>query len=234
MRIAFFGGSFDPPHRGHLAIARAARKALALDEVWFAPVGAQPLRSAATASYADRCAMTRLAIRNSRGFRLSTLDAPQPDSKPNYTADTLVRMRESLRKPDKLFLLIGADSLLTLPQWHRPEEIPFLAQIIVAARPGFALRNLAESLPPGLALDSAEQKSPGLMTFVLSGPGGQRTKLSLLPDMDEDISATEIRAALATGINAAHLLGAEVFRYIQRNHLYQSNSLATGASKRYD
>jgi nicotinate-nucleotide adenylyltransferase len=233
MRIAFFGGSFDPPHRGHLAIARAARKALRLDEVWFAPVGRQPLRSGATADYADRCAMTQLAIRNSRGFRLSELDAPQLGSKPNYTVDTLLRIRETLRKRDELFLLIGADSLLTLPRWHRPEEIPFLAQMIVAARPGFELHDLAESLPRGLSLTAAEeQKTPGLLTFALSGPSGQRAKLSLLPDLDEDVSATEIRAALATGENAAHLLGAAVLRFIRRNHLYNSNSLATGPTKR--
>jgi nicotinate-nucleotide adenylyltransferase len=226
MRIAFFGGSFDPPHRGHLAIARAARKALALDEVWFAPVGQQPLRSLATASYRDRCAMTRLAIRNSRGFRLSMLDAP--GHRPNYTADTLEGIRTQLRKRDELFLLIGADSLLSLPRWHRPADIPFLAQLIVAARPGFELRNLSESLPPGISLTSAEkQKSPGLLTFTLSGAQNQSARLALLPDLDEDISATEIRNALATGEKATHLLGTEVFRYIHRHHLYSFNSLAT-------
>jgi len=230
MRIAYFGGSFDPPHRGHLAIAHAARKALALDEVWFAPVGQQPLRSQATASYQDRCTMTQLAIRNSSGFRLSTQDAPRPDHRPNYTADTLDRIHTQLAKGDELFLLIGADSLLSLPDWHRAAEIPFLAQIIVAARPGFALRHLSESMPPGITLTAAHQQdehSPGLLSLTLSGPEGRSAKLSLLPDLEEDISATQIRTALATGENAARLVGAPVFRFIQSHLLYSSIPLAT-------
>src|SRR5215469_14916173 len=76
-RIAFFGGSFDPPHLGHLAIARAARDALQLDRVLFAPVGAQPLKpKGSTASFEDRLAMTELAIAGERGFEVSLADAP--------------------------------------------------------------------------------------------------------------------------------------------------------------
>src|SRR5215469_4855309 len=84
-RIAFFGGSFDPPHRGHLAIARAALQALHLDRVLFAPVGAQPLKpEGATASFDDRVAMTRLAIAEEPRFEVSLADAPAPSGAPNY------------------------------------------------------------------------------------------------------------------------------------------------------
>ena len=89
-RIAFFGGSFDPPHLGHLAVAHAALAALPLDTVLFAPVGAQPLKPAgSTASFDDRVEMTRLAIEGERAFRISLADAPRPNGKPNYTLETL-------------------------------------------------------------------------------------------------------------------------------------------------
>ena len=83
MRVAFFGGSFDPPHLGHLAIARAARDAFHLNVVLFAPVGAQPLKpEGAAAGFEDRLAMTRLAIKGEPGFAVSLADAPKTHGKP--------------------------------------------------------------------------------------------------------------------------------------------------------
>jgi len=111
-RVAFFGGSFDPPHLGHLAVARAARAALGLDTVLFAPVGAQPLKPAgSSASFEDRVAMTRLAIDGEPGFELSLADAPKPDGSPNFTIDTLRLLRAQMPVDSRLFLLMGADSL---------------------------------------------------------------------------------------------------------------------------
>ena len=89
--MAFFGGSFDPPHLGHLAVARAAQAALGLDTVLFAPVGAQPLKpQGSTAGFEDRLAMTRLAIAGEPGFAVSLADAPKPSGAPNYTLETLL------------------------------------------------------------------------------------------------------------------------------------------------
>jgi nicotinate-nucleotide adenylyltransferase len=83
-RVAFFGGSFDPPHLGHLGVARAAQAALGLDIVLFAPVGAQPLKPrGASADFEDRLAMTRLAIAGEPGFDLSLADAPKSSGAPN-------------------------------------------------------------------------------------------------------------------------------------------------------
>src|ERR1700678_2533360 len=92
-RVAFFGGSFDPPHQGHLAVARAAFTALALDTVLFAPVGAQPLKPlGSTANFEDRLAMTRLAVADEPGFAVSLVDVPKPSAAPNYTLDTLLKL----------------------------------------------------------------------------------------------------------------------------------------------
>ncbi|MGB7547747.1 MAG: nicotinate-nicotinamide nucleotide adenylyltransferase, partial [Terracidiphilus sp.] len=159
-RIAFFGGSFDPPHRGHLAVARAARAALGLDTVLFAPVGAQPLKPrGSTASFDDRLAMTRLAIEGEPGCALSLADAPSPGAAPNYTIDTLLRLRAELPPGGVLFCLMGADSFLGLRRWHRGAEIPFVAPLIVASRPGQPLGDLAAALPAGLSLDEAASAS---------------------------------------------------------------------------
>jgi nicotinate (nicotinamide) nucleotide adenylyltransferase len=155
-RIAFFGGSFDPPHQGHLAVARAARAALGLDSVLFAPVGVQPLKSqGSTASFPDRLAMTSRAIAGEAGFAVSLIDAPKPSATPNYTLDTLLRLRSELPSDGRLFCLMGADSFFGLHLWHRAAEIPFVAPLIVASRPaasrpGQPLDDLRAALPQGL------------------------------------------------------------------------------------
>ncbi len=119
-RIAFFGGSFDPPHRGHLAIAKAAADQFALDEVLFAPVAQQPLKSALEATpFLHRYAMTALATQADARFVPSLLDAPRESGspRPNYTVETLERLRISLAEstePAMLFTLLGADSWLEI------------------------------------------------------------------------------------------------------------------------
>ena len=140
-RVAFFGGSFDPPHLGHLAVARAARAAFRLDTVLFAPVGAQPLKpEGSAASFEQRLAMTRLAIAGEPGFEVSLADAPKLSREhsfaPNYTIDTLEGLRAGLAPECALFCLMGADTFFGLHRWRRAAEIPFVAPLIVASRPG--------------------------------------------------------------------------------------------------
>ena len=143
MRVAFFGGSFDPPHHGHMAIAAAAADEFDLERVLFAPVGRQPLKyERASATFADRVAMVELACRVDARFSVSGIDAPWPDGSPNYTVDTLAALREEM--PDaRLFNLVGADSFLDLRRWREPERLLELAEWIVVSRPGFALADLS-------------------------------------------------------------------------------------------
>jgi nicotinate-nucleotide adenylyltransferase len=156
IRVAFFGGSFDPPHLGHLAVARAARAALGLDRVLFAPVGAQPLKPrGSSAGFQDRLAMTRLAIAADPGFALSMADAPRPGGAPNFTLETLLALRAQLSPGAELFCLMGADSFLGMRRWHRAAEIPLAASLIVASRPGERLEDLQAALPSGLTLHPA-------------------------------------------------------------------------------
>ncbi|MDR3754823.1 MAG: nicotinate (nicotinamide) nucleotide adenylyltransferase [Terracidiphilus sp.] len=244
MRVAFFGGSFDPPHNGHLAVARAARAAFALDTVLFAPVGMQPLKpEGPAASFADRVAMTRLAIAGEPGFQVSLADAPKPaDDRnsapsytPNYTIDTLARLRTSLTPDGALFCLMGADSIFGLRRWHRAAELPFVAPLIVASRPGQPLQNLQvdlkAALPIGLTLESAQDESRNesgieVRTFILINQAGDRTPFYVLPSLHVEISASEIRAQIhaapGSPTTEPDLVPPAVREYIAQHGLYRS------------
>ena len=244
MRVAFFGGSFDPPHLGHLAVARAARAAFALDAVLFAPVGMQPLKpEGPAASFEDRLVMTRLAIAGEPGFQVSLADAPKPPGAPNYipnyTIDTLERLRASLAPDGLLFCLMGADSFFGLRRWHRAAELPFVASLIVASRPGQPLPDLMvelkAALPTGLALESGQVRRRNesgieVRNFVLMNQAGDLALFYVLPSLHVEISASEIRSEIQAQIHAApgspaakrDLVPPAVREYIAQHGLYRS------------
>ncbi len=229
-RIAYFGGSFDPPHLGHIGVARAAQVALHLDTVLFAPVGVQPLKPfGSTASFEDRVAMTELAIKGLPQFAISFADAPDPSGAPNYTFDTLLRLRRQFPAAS-LFTLMGADSLVGLRHWYRGGEVPFVAPLIVASRPGQRLEDLAAILPDGLTItektpeadDSAEVP---LRIFTLRSAAGVSTPFYLLPELEIEISASGIRSQVSAALDrlcAGHeLLPDAVCEYIASHGLYR-------------
>ncbi len=212
MRVAFFGGTFDPIHRGHLRLASAAADAFALDRVLFAPVGNQPLKAKhPIASFADRLAMTSLALASpdlrpgdlqpaTCNFSVSTLDAPRPDGQPNYTVDTLAALSREYPAAT-LFVLTGADSFLTMRKWRSPDQLLALAEWIVVSRPEFPL---AETQLAQLALTP-----------------GQRARIHILSTVQEDVSATELRRQLRAGDPCPGLLSPAVAAYIREHHLYR-------------
>lgn len=234
MRIALFGGSFDPPHSGHIGIAMAAVERLRVDRVLMAPVGRQPLKRDQTQSpYEDRMAMVQLACANHPPLVASAIDAPRPDGRYNYTYDTLQRLRETLPATDELFCLVGADSLQTLRRWHRAAEALMLAEWIVAARPGFTLEAIKEALetllPAGVRASHPEH-GEGWLRLRLTGPSSatsetgsaQQGTLWLLPDLHYEVSATDLRAALAdesAGI-PQRVLDPRVAEYAREHGLY--------------
>jgi nicotinate-nucleotide adenylyltransferase len=240
-RVAFFGGSFDPPHKGHLAVARAAREALSLDTVLFAPVGAQPLKpEGSTASFEDRVAMTRLAIAGEPGFAVSLADAPKSSAAPNYTLDTLLDLRAQLPPQGRLFCLMGADSFFGLRRWHLAAEIPFVAPLIIASRPGQPLDDLRQALPPDLTMDAAPPETDsmhdlsgstfGLHRYILRNTAGETAPLYLLPGLNIDISASQVREQIQSAAEASdsgasdsgsELLCPSVLDYIRAHRLYR-------------
>jgi nicotinate-nucleotide adenylyltransferase len=211
MRVAFFGGTFDPIHRGHLRLAAAAADAFALDRVLFAPVGRQPLKSNGSAPFADRMAMTALALTDPEtralqpagcDFLLSNLDAPRPGNAPNYTVDTLAALSRECPAAS-LFVLTGADSFLTMRKWRSPDQLLALAEWIVVSRPDFPL-------------------SPEFLTrpeFSLTP--AQRARIHLLTTVHEDVSATDLRSRLRAGDPCPGLLPPAVAAYIHTHRLYQ-------------
>jgi len=198
-RVAFFGGTFDPPHRGHLAVARAAADAFHLGEVLFAPVGRQPLKHASpVASFADRLAMVRLACEADARFEPSGIDTPNPGDEPNYTVETLEKLHGEL--PDaKLFAIAGADSFLSLRRWREPNRLLALAEWIVVSRPGAPLRELDQ-------LDLSPE---------------QRASVHLIETVHDEVSATELRRRLAADDDCPGLIPQAVAGYIREHGLYR-------------
>jgi nicotinate-nucleotide adenylyltransferase len=215
MRTAIFGGTFDPPHRGHMAIARAAADAFQLDQVLFAPTGRQPLKLKSNpASFGDRLAMVAAACADAGAadpvhdpeapaasrFAVTDLDRPRPDDLPNYTVDALTDLR-ALRPDDTLFSIAGADSFLTLYHWREPQRLFELAEWIVVTRPGYEL--------------SDERLAPLHLTPA------QRARVHLLTGIAEEVSATGLRERLQQGDLCTDLLSPSVAQYIQQHHLYR-------------
>jgi nicotinate-nucleotide adenylyltransferase len=135
--VGILGGSFDPVHHAHLAIARAALAGLDLAKILWIPGGTPPHREAPLAAAAHRAAMVALAIRGEPRFELDLREVRK--STPGYTVETLEDLRAGLGKGADLVLLIGADQYARLETWHRWQDLFSLARIAVFARPGEAL-----------------------------------------------------------------------------------------------
>ncbi len=145
MKLGVFGGTFDPVHNGHLAIALAALESLGLDRVIFVPARRSPLKNAEpVASVADRLAMLERAIDGEPRFECSRIEIDRPE--PSYSVDTL----EALAGSGTLFFILGADAVRDLGRWKDPDRVRELATLVVAARPG--AQPPAQGL--GLALDA--------------------------------------------------------------------------------
>jgi nicotinate-nucleotide adenylyltransferase len=203
MRIGLFGGTFDPPHRGHLAVANAVRERFALDRVLLVPAAVQPLKpNGVHASFADRLHMVELLCEDQPGLEASAVDGPQPDGSPNYTIETLKRLRATLPADAEISIIVGADAFLGLRKWRNPEELLREARWIVVSRPGFDLRTL-DTLIAAISL------APEL-----------RARVQILSDFANPVSATEVRERLHDRDEAASLVPPQVLDYIHAHHLY--------------
>lgn len=239
-RIAFFGGSFDPPHRGHLAIATAAADLFALDQVLFAPAGHQPFKGKfPAADFLYRYTMTALATQADPRFIPSLLDAPHRDAtdttRPNYTVETLGRLRASLAmEPEvtELFTLLGADSWLDIGHWFQASQLLALSDWIVAARPGFSFEGAEAALPAEIRVErGSSDTAPAnhgsnclpACDLTLHHASAAPTRVWFLPHLQEDISATELRAALDRGLPVPELLPAPVWNYITKTEIYRAS-----------
>ena len=202
-RIGLFGGTFDPPHLGHLALAEWARDRLALDRVLFMPAGVPPhKRGRALTGAAHRVAMARLAVRGHSAFAVSTLEARRRG--PSFTVDTL-RALKAAHPGARLYLLMGADSLDDFASWHEPGEIARLATLVVAARPGAG--------EPGARRPRGGRRA---------GPGAT-ARIVRLRNPGIELSSSALRALAHAGRSLSYLVPDAVAAYIARHRLYRGS-----------
>jgi nicotinate-nucleotide adenylyltransferase len=133
LRIALFGGTFDPVHNGHLTMAREAARRCALDRILLIPAGRPPHKSAGPyASYEDRLRMVELACEGDQRLKPSRLEEGEQKS---YTIDTITKLRARVSPDDQLYFLIGADAFADIETWHRWREVVRAVEFIVVSRP---------------------------------------------------------------------------------------------------
>ncbi len=192
-RLGVFGGSFDPPHFAHLALAEWARTELRLDRVLFVPAGRPPHKLRGPRSPAKhRLAMTRLAVRGNPAFTVCTLEARRPGA--SYTADTL-RALVAATPRARWHLLMGADMFATFDTWREPDEIARRAVLVVALRPG--------------------ARAPRRSRWARAGRG-----VVWLTNPGLELSSSALRKRAASGLGLRYLVPDAVARYVERHGLY--------------
>jgi nicotinate-nucleotide adenylyltransferase len=236
MNIGLFGGTFDPIHRGHLALARAARERCNLSRILFVPANIPPHKQSQPLSgFPHRYAMMALATSQEKDFLPSLLEAPQDfdpagssskkdkagAEKPNYTIDTIQQLKKSFKKSDQLFLLIGIDAFADIAKWHHPEALFRECAFVIASRPGYSLADVANALPaklrPRVEAVRPFQKQAARGDLVLSG-----VNIHLLDEVYQPISSTSIREAAAAGKPLGRFVEPAVADYIKKVGLYKS------------
>lgn len=214
--LGLLGGTFDPAHNGHRALAEAALASGAVDRVRWLPAGLPPHRAGPQASAEHRLALVELLIADQPAFELDAGEiGAAARGEPSYTVLTLERLRRELGPRQPLALILGADAFLGLPSWHRWAEIPALAHLLVTTRPGSTL--LAASLPEALRglWDNARIDDPKQLASAPSG------LIHCFPMTPLDISATELRRRLPDpDAPLDGLLPPALLRYIRHHHLY--------------
>jgi len=196
MRIGILGGTFDPPHKGHLALAKAAVEALHLDEVIFLPANRNPLKSRKVQTPAKhRLGMISQLIKHEENMSYSDMEITRGGS--SYTVDTLGELH--MVRPAEYWFLMGADSLRGIDDWKNPIRLMKLCRLAVAVRPPLIVADVLVKLP---------EEYKGKVDIIQ------------MPAMD--VSSTQIRDRIQRGQNVSPWITPEVLQYIHTHKLYQT------------
>lgn len=216
-KIGIMGGTFNPIHNGHLAIARQAKEQFALNQVLFMPSGVSYMKNQQEIQpVSTRCEMTALAIRNIPYFELSDLEAVEQGN--TYTFRTLEKLK-SLHPDTEYYFILGADSLFAIEEWRNPKQIFRNCTILAAAR--------GEAAESDAALELSASRNERTDNGVLQAQAQYlREKylasVEILENAVITISSTQIRDRLRRRISIRGLVPEAVEAYIIKNHLYQS------------
>lgn len=219
MKVALFGGTFDPVHLGHLEVARAAADKFELNTVYFVPADIPPHKqSRHVTDFQHRFAMLALATADDKRFVPSLLDAPK--GAPNYTIDTVRRVKRKLKKSDKLYFLIGMDAFKDIATWYQPEALLAECEFIVVSRPGFSIADIGNSLPEKLRPTQATLRAARnqQLSDTIALPGAT---IHVLPNIHNRASSTQIRAAVSRSLRQlSRFVPRTVAEYIKKERLY--------------
>lgn len=199
LRVGLLGGSFDPPHIGHLILAEEARDLLGLDRVLFAPAGQQPLKQGQKVTpVEDRVRMSELAIAGNPAFALSRGDVDRPG--PHYTVDLIAIIAAQLPPNAELYFLMGFDSLRDLPKWREPEKLIRIAHLVALTRPDTPID-----------WDSLGAALPGVR---------ERVRLLDMPELE--IASRDLRERVRVGRSIRYMVTDAVEAYIEGKGLYKN------------
>ena len=197
MKTGIFGGTFDPIHSGHLGVAAEVKSRLGLTEIIFVPAG-QPLNKAIPVADAEhRYEMVRIAIAGKPYFKLSRIEIDRAG--PSYTVDTIAEVQGQPGSSSEIFFILGWDSLMELCMWREPSRLIKMCHLVAVHRPGV----------PRPDLNALEAGIPGISQRVI-----------IMDKPAIDISASEIRDRLASGLSISHLVPEVMASYIKRHKLY--------------
>lgn len=224
-RIALFGGSFDPIHNGHLAVARAADRRFNFDQIHFIPASRPPHKlKQHLAPFPHRFAMVALACAEHPHFVPSVAEAGDDFSgaQLHYSVDTVRYFRHAYHgHGDRIYFIIGADAFLDIPMWKEYETLLGLCDFIVANRPGIRMEALRLVIPPdlmargGVRTDTEHVHESNVVAHL------HRTSVYLLDNVSSEVSATDIRRRAHKGTAIHGLVSARVEEYILKQDLYR-------------
>lgn len=217
-KIGILGGTFNPIHFGHLRVAEEVREKLGFEKILFIPSCYPPMKSDGLASAEDRYEMTRLSIEGNPYFEISDIECKKPGK--SYTVKTLETLCE-LHSDREYHLIVGIDSFLDIPSWHKPERLMDLACFVVISRPGYSFTSLSSTITveTGILSELDARQREFLGTNLKNG-----RKVFLMNVTPFNISATTVRTLVKCGKSIKYLLPDVVESYIISHNLYQEGS----------